>query len=124
MFLVHTEIHRHQNIPGVRDKITGLSFDIFLNKVSRSLDDGVKPCFIEDESTATFCLELLGISPGLNHLLSGGEKSISDIGAKGTVLNESGNQEQGSDVHDIGLFGMHICTQCKKNCCNMRTSLS
>ena len=40
--------------------------------------------------------------------LSGTEKFIFDIGAKGTVLEDSGSQEHDNDVHDID-FLVYAC---------------
>ena len=59
-------------------------------------------------------LELGIIFSKLVSFLSGAEKSISDIGAKGTRLNDGGSQEQGIDVHDIHFLACTLASRVKE----------
>ena len=53
-------------------------------------------------------------------ILSGSEKSISDIAANATLLKEGGNQEHGIDVQNKD-FCLSISLKSEKNCCNVGT---
>ncbi len=46
--------------------------------------------------------------------LSGAENFMSDIGAKGTLLKDGGNQEQGIDVHDIDFLACTLASRVKR----------
>ena len=65
------------------DKTTGFPIsDNFLNRAFNSLEEGVTFFFLEDVLAEVVSLELWTAFS----FLSGAEKSISDIGAKGTFL--------------------------------------
>ena len=85
----------------MRDKITGFPTSDY--NVFNSHDEGVK--FFLTENVVI----LLAFS-----FLTGAEKSMSDIGAKGTVLYDGGSQEHGNDVHDIDFLACMLASSANK----------